>query len=129
MALNWLWDEKIGELIVESYRGDKQFEYPVQLYEGNAFLIMLYEYTDDEGNELYNMWNFFLNKTDAKKRLGLQENEDGKFRNIFEDDTYRTIKKIRLNKTKSRNFKDIIEVFSKGFRNITIEIFTSEGEV
>ena len=34
--------------------------------------------------------------------------------------------KIRLNKAKSKNFKDLVELFSKAFDNITIEIYTEE---
>ena len=57
--------------------------------------------------------------------LGLQKNGDGVLNNMFDED-WQKFTKIRLNKAKSRNWKDIVELFSKAFDNITIEIYTEE---
>ena len=126
MALNWLWSEKCGEIVVEQTREEKTREYTLSLYEGNAFLIMLYEYNENE-TDMYDMFSFFVDKVHAKKCLGLQKNGDGELVNIF-DDGWQKFTKIRLNKAKSRNFKDLIELFSKAFDNITIEIYTEKDE-
>lgn len=125
MSLNWLWSEKMGELIVEQDWDDKKREFNISLYEGNAFLIMLYEYRNDEGESMYNMWNFFVDKEHAKRCLGLAKNGEGKKRNIFVGG-FDTVKKIRLNKTKSRHFKDIVSFFSQAFDDIVIEVFSEE---
>ncbi len=41
--LQWDWDNKVGE--VEIFNYDKVVTY--NLYQGNAFLIMLYEYEEN----------------------------------------------------------------------------------
>ena len=42
MALNWSWNGKCGEAVFEQ-RGK---EFTVNLYQGNAYLIFLYEHKD-----------------------------------------------------------------------------------
>lgn len=125
MSLNWNWKNKCGELVVVQERNGEPHEFTLSLYEGNALLIMLYEYKDKEGTDMYDMFSFFVDKTHAKKCLGLQKNGDGELINLFDED-WQKFTKIRLNKAKSRNFKDIVELFSKAFDNITIEIYTEE---
>ena len=58
MALNWNWDNKIGELLIR--QGDKDFS--INVYQGNALAIFLHEFTNDEGKEAYTMYNFFCDK-------------------------------------------------------------------
>lgn len=129
MSLNWNWDSKIGEMIIEQCRGvgDEivSKEYTLSLYEGNAFLIMLYEYKNEEGEEVYDMFSFFVDKPHAKRCLGLQKNGDGELVNIFNEDWQKCLK-LRLNKKKSRNWKDVIALFAQAFDNLTIEIYNEE---
>ena len=49
MALNWNWKDKCGELVVVQERNGEPHEFTLSLYEGNALLIMLYEYKNKEG--------------------------------------------------------------------------------
>ena len=123
MALFWNWDNKCGEMIIAQEITGEPSEYTVSLYEGNAFLIMLYEY-EENGEELYNMWNFFVDKTHAKKCLGLQKNADGELYNIL-DNGRDKIKKLRINKAKCR-YKDIVSLFAQAFDNLTIEIYNEK---
>ena len=125
MALNWNWKDKCGELEVVQTRNNEPRKFTLSLYEGNALLIMLYEYINENADEMYDMFSFFIDKTHAKKCLGLQKNGDGVLNNMFDED-WQKFTKIRLNKAKSRNWKDIVELFSKAFDNITIEIYTEE---
>ena len=127
MGLIWDWKNKCGEIILEQKRNGETKEFTLSLYEGNAFLIMLYEYTNDEGVDMYDMFSFFVDKVHAKKCLGLQKGADGKLINIFDED-WQKFKKIRLNKAKSRNWKDIITLFAQAFNNIVIEIYTEEND-
>ena len=127
MALNWLWNEKCGEIVCEQTRNGETKEFTLSLYEGNAFLIMLYEYTNDEGVDMYDMFSFFVDKVHAKKCLGLQKGADGELINIFDED-WQKFKKIRLNKAKCRNWKDIITLFAQAFNDITIEICTEKDK-
>ncbi len=115
MSLNWHWNEKIGT--VDIFNHDKVITYT--LYQGNAFLIMLYEYK--EGNEdMWQMHNFLVGKTHAKNCFGLSK---GFKDNIFNHDNYK-IQKIRINKSKYSYTKDLVDMLTKAFDNITIELFT-----
>lgn len=128
MSINWLWKNKCGEATIKQLRknGNESAwnEFTVSLYEGNAFLIMLYEYKDDDGQEMYNMFSFFVDKTHAKKCLGLQKNEDGEIVNMF-DDNWQKLTKLRINKAKCR-YKDIVSMFAQAFDNLAIEIYNEE---
>ena len=119
MALQWNWEDKIGEAVVFNY--DKEVTYT--LYDGNAFLIMLYEYTDNEGNEMYSMGNFFVDETHAKNCLGISKGYD----NMFNSEYYK-LKSIRLNKNKYTYTKKLVDLLIKAFDNITIELYTDEEE-
>ena len=59
MALKWDWDKKIGELLI---RQDEK-EFTMSIYKGNALAIFLHEYTNEVGQEVYTMYNFFCDKT------------------------------------------------------------------
>lgn len=117
MALYWSWNNKCGELIVKSCTEEK--EVVKTLYEGNAFLIMLNEWTDEKcGSSMYSMYSFFVDEAHAKNCLGLVKGHT----NIFAD----KITKIRLNKAKSKNWKKIVTLFAQAFDNITIELYTDD---
>lgn len=58
MALHWEWKNKLGEIELEQ-NGNK---FTLSVYQGNALMIILYEYTDTEGKEVYQMNNFFIDK-------------------------------------------------------------------
>ena len=121
MALQWNWEDKIGEAVVFNY--DKEVTYT--LYDGNAFLIMLYEYTNDKGEEMWQMANFFADETHAKNCLGLNKGYDRD--NMFNHKSYKLLK-IRLNKNKYRYTKKLVDLLIKAFDNITIELYTDKEE-
>ncbi len=129
MSLNWRWEDKIGEIVVKQYGhvGDETSakEFTLSLYEGNALLIMLNEFKNENGEDVWNMFSFFVDKPHAKRCLGLQKNGDGELVNIFDEDWQKCLK-IRINKRKSHNWKDIITLFSQAFDNLTIEIYNDE---
>lgn len=117
MALQWRWEEKVGTIDIFNYDEVRTY----QLYQGNAFLIMLWEYEED-GIEKYSMHNFFADKEHAKNMLGLSK---GYTDNAMNWDKY-YIKKIRLNKAKYRYTKDLVDMLIKAFDNIEIEIYSEE---
>jgi len=117
MALYWDWKESVGDAIFEI---NNESEVRITLYEGNALLIMLQEYQED-GEDMYNMFGFWVDKAHMKNCLGLAKGYDNSY-----DSDYIRLKKIRLNKTKSRNYKDIISALVKAFDNIEIEIYSEE---
>ena len=116
MALNWNWEDKIGT--IDIFNVDEVRTY--SLYQGNAFLIMLWEY-EENGKEMWSMHSFFVDKEHAKNMLGLSKGFDT---NAMNEERY-CIKKIRLNKTKYRYTKDLVDMLLKAdFKDITIEIYS-----
>ena len=122
MALQWNWNESVGTAVIESrYEYENEVkEIPITLYEGNAYLIMLHEYNKD-GTDVYDMVSFFCDKTHMNNCLGITKGMS----NILDED-YCRLKKIRLNKKKSRYYKTIISALIKAFDNIDIEIYSEE---
>ena len=118
MALTWKWDSKMGEAIIHDESQDKDFV--KNLYEGNAFLIIMSEWTEGD-QDLYSVYSFFADESHAKNCLGLTKN----FKNIFEDGGIQ-LKKLRINKKKSHNWKKIVKLFSEAFDNLEIELYSEE---
>ena len=51
MALQWDWKEKIGEAtLVQMHPDEPDREFTLDLYQGNAYLIMIHEFKDDKGD-------------------------------------------------------------------------------
>lgn len=126
MSLNWRWDEKCGEAIIRLSLGDETKECTKTLYEGNAFLIFLNEWTED-GVDKYNLYTFFADESHAKRCLGITKHVDNTYSNIFESG-FDTLVKIRINKKKSRNWKKIVTLFAQAFDNIDIEIYSEDDK-
>lgn len=117
MALNWNWNEKCGEAVFEqNFNGTKEFT--VSLYQGNAFLIFIYEYKEDD-NDMYSLWTFWADKVHAKRCLGLEKG----YENLYNDGRDK-LKKIRLNKAKCSNVSEIVRMLVKAFDDLTIEIYS-----
>ena len=57
MALRWQWEECIGELEIENQRKAR-----IKIYQGNALLIFLNEWTNKDGENVWSMYNFFADK-------------------------------------------------------------------
>ena len=119
MSVNWNWKDKMGEMILD-YRDDyeKPFEeHTLSIYDGNCLAVILEEYKDDDGTDLYNFYGFF----NDKKHM-----EDGYLKNkVFDSDGLR-LKTLKLN----ANYKDIwtiAKAFIKAMPNITIEIYYEEN--
>lgn len=121
MALNWDWNKKIGEAVIYNYDGD----YTYSLYQGNAFLIILWEYKDENGKDMWQMSNFFADKEHAKNCLGLSKDYEGE--NIYNTGYYK-LKKIRINKAKYKYTKDLVDMLIKAFDEIEIELYTEKEE-
>ena len=123
MALQWHWDKKVGEAVFDGlYLNDPTKETVVNLYEGNALLIMIYEYKDKTtDNDMYDMFGFFVDKQHMNRCLGLVKGHD----NIYAQ--HGRLKKISFNKAKSKNYNQIIPALVKAFDDIEIKIYTEEG--
>ena len=118
MALTWKWDSKMGEAIIHDESQDKDFV--KNLYEGNAFLIFMNEWKEDD-QDMYSLYSFFADENHAKNCLGLTKDHTNMFL-----EGYHTLTKVRINKKKSRNWKKIVKLFSEAFDNIEIELYSEE---
>lgn len=119
MALQWDWKDKVGEAVVEQNGS----EYTVDLYQGNAYLIFINEYTED-GVDKYTLWSFWADKEHAKVCLGLKKGVDQS--NIYT--AYESqIKTFRLSK-KTRHLSEIVGLLVKAFDNINIEIYKEDED-
>lgn len=68
MALHWDFTKRIGRLLIIEDRVSGPQEFHINIYRGNAMMIFLYEYEKD-GENLYKMYNFFVDKEHAKNCL------------------------------------------------------------
>lgn len=120
MSLNWRWDDKIGEATVEQTFNGETKTFTKSLYEGNAFLIFITEWKENE-EDMYSLYSFFADEAHAKNCLGLTKNHN----NIFTEGCDK-LTKISINKKKSRNWKKIVTLFAQAFDDIEIKIFSEE---
>lgn len=124
MALHWNWDEKIGTAtLVQMHPSMEDKEYTLGLYQGNAYLIMLNEWEED-GQNMWSMHSFFIDKEHAKNALGLNKKKDPDSYNIY-NTCYTKLTKIRLSKD-YRYLKDLVTMLTQAFDNLTIEIYKEE---
>ena len=114
MALNWRWDEKVGEATFKeaTVNGKEGREYICDLYQGNALLIIVYRYKTEEDEKEntfhYELMGFFADKEHGKRNLGLakgyaENNYDGWMRGI-------TLYRNRLGK---QDYKDLTTLFTQ----------------
>ena len=70
MSINWNWKDNIGVLKVKKifYTNDKEEfkEFYIQIYEGNADLIFIYEY-EENGQNFYSLNTFFCDLPHLKR--------------------------------------------------------------
>lgn len=97
----------------------------LSFYEGNAYMITLFEYKDDIGEDSYDMMWFFLDKEHAKRCLGLAKNADGEKGNIL-DDNSQIIDGITIYRNNCREWKSIADLFLQAFPDIQVTILNND---
>lgn len=116
--LNWDWECKIGE--VEILNNGEVNTYT--LYQGNAFLIMLYEYKEN-GNDMYTMASFFVDEGHAKRMFGIDKKDKNTYGiNCFNQPHYK-IQKIRIKKSEYSYTKKLVNMLLEAFDELTIELY------
>lgn len=113
MALNWRWEEKIGEALFDY--NDKQVI--VNLYQGNAYLIFINEYNEN-GKDMYSMFSFWVDESHMKNCLGLNKGTD----NIYTDESCK-LREIWFDKN-YRYLNKVVPALVKAFDNIDIHIWS-----
>ena len=125
MALTWMWENQCGYAAFMNKTENGFEEFTVNLYEGNAYLIFIYEYKDKEtGDNMYNLQGFFADKQHMKKSLGIDKKDKESYGHNMYDKPYSKLIRLRLNKDKCRHYKDIVAAFAEAFPAIIIEIYS-----
>lgn len=124
MALTWDWKDKVGTVKVLSRTGKGEMrEQEFSLYNGNAFLICIHEFTEDDVDK-YDMQWFFVDKPHMNRMLGLVKGTS----NCLNTENYK-ITGLNLDANNCRNIWDIVKAFVKAFGDITINFYTKkEGD-
>lgn len=117
MALTWEWS-KLSGTITENVCGK---EYAFNFYEGNAMMIVLHEYVNEESKEVYELRWFFCDEEHAKRMLGLAKG----YESGFEPDE---VTKLTLYRDNCRQWEKIVKLFAKAFPNVEIIIRASKEE-
>lgn len=118
MALQWDFDKKAGT-VTQIYDGK---EWTYNFYEGNALMIVTYEF-EENGEERYSMAWFFTGMDHARRCLGLKKLDDGTKNNMFGENG---ITRLVIYRQNCNQWPDIVELFSKAFPKIVIEILENE---
>ena len=125
MALHWNWNEKVGEAVISQTFNGKTESFVRNLYQGNALLIFMNEWTDNDGVDKYSLYSFWADKQHMKNCLGLNPKRKEENFNYF-DTPECTLTELRLNKKICTNVKDIVDAVTKAFDNITIRIYSED---
>jgi hypothetical protein len=85
MSVNWDWKDKKGEVVWKPTEDQNKPPFKWNIYEANCLGCCLYEYTDEEGKEMYQFECFFSDVHHLKKILGLEKCYDGKKNDMFKE--------------------------------------------
>lgn len=126
MALQWDWNKKVGTMtLVQTIASGEKKEFEISLYQGNAFLIMNYEYEKD-GKPMSDMYSFFVSEEHMRNCLGLNK-KSGYGANYLDEPANRATK-FRINKSKYTYTKKLVAALVEAFDNITIELYSDDAE-
>lgn len=117
MGLNWNWNEKVGEVNFTSSSGD---EWCCDLYQGNAFLIMIHEFKDEDGADHYELSGYFIDKQHCKNCFGLNK-KGGYTDNLYAKGSFR-LDRITIYKDRYSYTKDLVSFIVQAFDCVNIQI-------
>lgn len=101
---------------------DAPRDFTYTLYKGNAFLIALYEYKDEDGTDMYQMSWFLLDKDHAKRCLGLEKDTS----NMFSEAENFIPKNMTLYRENCPHWKDVISLFTKACPDMPIMLLAKD---
>ena len=122
MALHWDFKCKAGIIEARQQQRDGEHDFTLTFYEGNALMITTYEYNDN-GKDVYDMVWFFTGTDHAKRCLGLAKCDDGTKHNMLSDTN---ITRITIYRNNCRQWKTIVDLFTKAFPDIMIELMAND---
>lgn len=119
MALHWQWSEKAGTVTqVQTGRDGEKREFVLNFYTGNALMIALYEYEEDDENCWDMMW-FFTGEEHAMNCLGLHKPPAGPKENMFGEDG---ITQLTIYREYCPEWQLLCDLFTRAFPHISITI-------
>lgn len=130
MALQWDFKKKVGDAyFIQKFKNEngewETGKYTVSLYEGNAYMIFIYENDEDQ---TYSLHTFFADKEHAEILLGLKKGNDGKKVNIFNANREK-MTTLNIDKTMFSTPKkaaEFIGLIVRAFDDIRINLYTEE---
>ena len=117
MALHWQFSEQAGTVTMKNGEQELSFNW----YEGNALMIVLNEW-EEKGERYWSMNWFFADEAHAKNCLGLSKGHE----NIFSD-CNNGITKLTIYRNHCRQWKKLVDLFTKAFPDIIITIRNQEA--
>ena len=118
MALNWNWEDKMGEVIFADDQYHPDHPYKTSIYQGNALMIWCNEFP----NDTYSLSCFFADMEHLKNFLGLNAKKGYGSENLLDDGRVKT---IRLN-TRYKSVPKILEALAKARTKVAIELYYEE---
>lgn len=130
MALQWDFNKKVGDAyFIQKFKNEngewETDKYTVSLYEGNAYMIFIYENDEDQ---TYSLHSFFADKEHAEILLGLKKGNDDKKVNIF-NASREKMTQLNINKSMFSTPKkaaEFIGLIVRAFDDIRINLYTEE---
>lgn len=107
MPLRWNWKNKMGEVTVSQNHDGENKNFKVNIYQGNCLAVFLYEYKDENGKDMYGLYNSFGDLTHAK-RIAKE------YPTLFWD----KVKSIKLNLAYKESEK-LLRLFTKAGHKVT----------
>lgn len=108
MALNWNWNSKMGELTIKLIGK----EYRLNIYDGNCLGIILTEWKDEQGKDMYQLYTFFADCEHLYRCLGLRKG----YNSIFAEGEFVS---MRLD-MRYKNSETIAKAFVKAGYEVTL---------
>lgn len=115
MSLNWEWNDKMGEAVMEN----QDRKCVIHLFKGNAYCIWVWR---DLEEKTYALADFWADKDHLKNMLGLNAKQYGEDNIVERHLKDMEIKTLRLN-TAYKHVPEIVQLLAKAKTNVTIELY------
>jgi hypothetical protein len=118
MAVNWQWDRKQGEIVIDGSVAD--------IYAGNCLFIAMFrkQKLPDGKWEYYMPPLFFDDEVHMKRCLGITKDYNGEYNNLYENQIDRLV--LYRNKWEKADFRKVVSNFALMSGDVTIKILADE---
>lgn len=117
--INWLWKNKIGSIAFTAEYNGQKIKTTYQMYRGsNCLCVLLYEYQEN-GKNMYSLFNYWDDFNHLKKYLGLDK------RSSSQTNYYDKASHLQLNSRFTESLK-IATLFMKACPKIDVHLSYEE---